>query len=282
MSAKSAAAAVRPAATFLEAWAVWMRAQSMSERTVDSRLGLVARVARRAGVQPTELSGLDIAEHLADPALSPGTRQTYFAAMRAWVGYLQLVGVRTDDPMRTLRPPRAPAWEPRPIETEHLAALLAQPLRRRTRMMVLLAAYQGMRVSEVARVRGQDVDRLAGFITVVGKGRRVRRPPLHDVVLEAAATWPREGPWFPGRGTGEHVRAGSVSDTISDLMTRAQVPGTPHALRHWYATTLVEQGTDLRTVQVLMGHSSLATTQVYVRASTALARAAVARLPRVA
>lgn len=273
-----------PASSFLEAWAVWMSAQSMSTRTVESRVGLVARVARRAGVEPAGLSAAEIAGHLAQPHLSPGTRGTYYAALAAWCSYLSLVGARTDDPMRTLRPPRAPQWEPRPVETEHLAAMLASRLHPRTRAMVLLAAYAGLRVSEVASVAGPDVDTLAGFITVVGKGRRRRRVPLHDVLVEEAARWPRDSWWFPGRHAGEHVRPGSVSDTISDAMRRNDLPPTctPHSLRHWFATTLVEEGTDLRTVQVLMGHASLATTQIYVRVSTAAARDAVARLPRAA
>lgn len=279
----SAATIARPATSFLEAWTVWMRAQSMSERTVESRVGLVERVARHAGVDPTALSGLDIAEHLAQDHLSAGTRGTYHAALKAWCEYLQLVGVRTDDPMRTLRPPRAPRWEPRPVETEHLAAILAGRLHPRVRMMVLLAAYEGLRVSEVAQVSGERFDRLGGALTVTGKGGKVRRVPLHDAVLSAAATWPAAGPWFPGR-RGATVRPGSVSESIAAAMHRAGVPVmfTPHALRHWFATTLVEQGTDLRTVQVLLGHASLATTQVYVRASTVLAREAVARLPLVA
>ena len=280
----SAAPATAPARSFLDAWSTWMTAQGMSPATVHSRLGLVGRVAASADVDAAELSHLDIGEYLARPGLKPGTRSTYHAALQAWSQYLQLTGVRVDDPMRTLRPPRVPPWEPRPIETSHLHALLARALHRRTRMMVLLAALAGLRVSEVAAVRGEDVDRLAEILHVVGKGGRPRRVPLHDELLEAAIGWPTEGWWFRGRRPGEHVRAGSVSDTISDAMRGAGIepPYTPHSLRHWFATTLVEEGADLRTVQVLMGHASLATTQVYVRASLTLAREAVGRLPRAA
>jgi site-specific recombinase XerD len=261
-----------------------MSAQGMSPATVHSRLGLVARVAASADVDPAELSHLDIGEFLARDGLTPGTRSTYHAALAAWAQWLRLTGVRVDDPMRTLRPPRVPPWEPRPIETSHLRALLGRRLHRRTRMMVLLASLAGLRVSEVAAVRGEDVDRLAELVHVVGKGQRHRRVPLHEQLLDEATSWPAEGWWFPGRRAGEHVLAGSVSDTISDAMRAAGIPPglTPHSLRHWFGTTLVENGADLRTVQVLLGHSSLATTQVYVRASLVVAREAVSRLPRAA
>lgn len=272
------------ARSFLEAWSTWMLGQAMSPATVEARCGLVRRVAASAGIDATALGPIDISEFLAQQGLAAGTKATYFAALRAWATWLQLVGVRVDDPMRTLRPPRVARWEPRPIETVHLHALLRRPLHRRTRMMIMLAAYAGLRVSEVAAVSGEAFDRTAELLHVVGKGGKPRRVPLHDELLDAAAGWPTEGWWFPGRRPGEHVRAGSVSDTISDAMRSAGIehPYTPHSLRHWFGTTLVEQGADLRTVQVLLGHSSLATTQVYVRASLVVAREAIGRLPRAA
>lgn len=275
------APALAPARSFLDAWSTWMLAQAMSPATVEARLGLVRRVAASAGVDATELGPVDISEALARPGLSDGTRGTYFSALRAWSDWLQLTGVRVDDPMRTLRAPRGARWEPRPVETVHLRALLARSLPARVRMMVMLAAYAGLRVSEVAAVSGEGFDRTAGLLHVVGKGGRPRRVPLHAELLEAAVGWPTAGWWFAGRRPGEHVRAGSVSDAISAAMRAAGIgrPYTPHSLRHWFGTTLVEQGADLRTVQVLLGHASLATTQVYVRASLTLARDAVARLP---
>lgn len=280
----SVAPAVAPARSFLDAWSTWQAAQGMSPVTIESRLGLVRRVAASAAVDPTELSHLDIGGYLARPGLSAGTRSTYYAAVKAWGQYLQVVGVRVDDPMRTLRPPKVARWEPRPVETVQLRVLLARPLHQRIRMMVMLAAFAGLRVSEVAAVSGESFDRTAEVLHVVGKGGKPRRVPIHDELLDASIGWPTQGWWFPGRRPGEHVRPGSVSDTISAAMRAAgiQQPLTPHSLRHWFGTTLVEEGADLRTVQSLLGHASLATTQVYVRASLTLAREAVARLPRAA
>ncbi len=266
--------------SWLDAWATWMRAQAMSEQTIVARVGLVSRVARAARVDPAGLQPAHVAAYL-EIRRAAGTTGTYHAALKAWSSYLLRCGVRTDDLMGTLVAPRLQRWEPRPVETPHLRSLLARRLHPRTRMMVLLAAYEGLRVSEVASVRGESVDRLAELLYVIGKGGKPRRIPLHPLIVEESAGWPSEGWWFPGRSDGAHVRAGSVSDTVSDAMRAAGIerPLTPHSLRHWFGTTLVEEGADLRTVQVLLGHASLATTQVYVRASLALARDAVARLP---
>jgi site-specific recombinase XerD len=67
------------------------------------------------------------------------------------------------------------------------------------------------------------------------------------------------------RRVGEHMHSKSVSDIIGQAMRRAEVPGTPHALRHWYGTILVASGADLRTVQTLLRHANLQTTAIYVQ-----------------
>lgn len=267
----------------LDSWQTWMRAQGMAALTTTNRAALVRRLAADLEIHPSRFEREHIVNFLGREDLSPGSRQTYHSGLAAWCEYLRLEQLRADDPMLGLRAPRAPRWEPRPVEREHVALLSVTPMRARTRVMIMLAAYMGMRRAEIARARGELMDMVGGIATIHGKGQIVRRVPIHDAVAQAAsaAELPQTGWWFPARGRpDEHVHPGSVGDTITYTMRRAGIPsGSAHALRHWYATTLVEEGADLRTVQALLGHSSLATTQVYVRASTALAREAVARLP---
>ena len=139
--------------------------------------------------------------------------------------------------------------------------------RRRTRAMILLAAFAGLRVHEIAKIRGEDFDPAAGSLIVTGKGGKTARLALEDALVEElVATMPRTGWWFPGYG--EHadrpITSRAVSHAISGVMKRAGMyNGKPHQLRHFYGTTLVEEGVNLRIVQKLMRHSSVASTQIY-------------------
>jgi len=139
---------------------------------------------------------------------------------------------------------------------------------RRTRAMILLAAYAGLRVSEIAAVKGDDVDTVINTITVVGKGEKQRQIPMHPILRDLAAAMPRRGWCFPTYvGNTKHLAGGpvlgnSVSSFISNVMDRAGFPGTPHALRHWFGTALREAGVDSLVIKELVGHESLATTAI--------------------
>jgi integrase/recombinase XerD len=114
----------------------------------------------------------------------------------------------------------------------------------------------------------------------LGKGGKQAWVPLHPLLAEVAGTMPVKGWWFPGnsRRPGKPVRAKSVSDIIGQAMRRAGMSDTPHALRHWYASTLLDDGANLRTVQELMRHSSIQTTQVYTKVKDSRRTEAVGRL----
>lgn len=263
-------------------WELWQRAARRAERTVTERVALVERFGREARVEPAAATSMQIVRWLTShPEWGPSTSATYFAYLQSFYKWLVLFDHRPDNPMVKLVTPRAPQRSPRPVADADLLKLLQLPrVNHRTRVMILLAALAGFRVSEVAAMRGESIDHQAGRIYVVGKGGKQAWVPLHPIIAEVADTMPLRGWWFPGnsRRPGQHVLPKGVSDIIGNAMRRAGIVGTPHALRHWYASSLLDAGADLRTVQELMRHSSVQTTQVYTRVPDARRTAAVGRL----
>ena len=271
--------------TLLDSWAVYMRAAGLRPRSVHERVQLIERTSARTGAQPHKMTADDLVNYLASP-MGAGTRQTYYSALRTWHRWLVLHGHRTDDPTLLLPAPKVPRHQKQPIATEHLQVLLATRMRSRTRMLILLCAYQGLRVSEAASIRGEHVDLVAHRLRVLGKGGVDAVIPLSPVIRELAPKWPRKGWWFPAYGPnvdrpdgGGPVLARSASTVVSDVMRRADVPGTAHSLRHWHATTLLQEGADVRTVQTILRHASLATTQLYLHVDTRQQSQAIALLP---
>lgn len=258
-------------------WRVEMQARGMSPRTIVERLRIVDRISAHCGATATELTREDLLAYLARD-MAPSSRATYWAALRAWSGWLQRTGRRTDDPTATLDAPRTPKCSPHPITTDQLMALLGSDMWQSTRAMVILAAWAGLRVHEIAKVRGEDVD--GGSLLVVGKGGRTDRLPMHPEVAALAARMPKRGWWFPSPADSTRpVDRTSVSAGLSRAMHRAGIDASAHSLRHWFGTMLVRNGVDLRTAQQLLRHESLATTAIYVQVDDEQRRAGIARLP---
>ena len=258
-------------------WAAWQRAAGLSPRTVEERAVTIAALLASSGVEGHELMPLHIATFLGREHLSQASRATYYGAIRAYCRFLQAIGARSDDPCALIPAPRRRPSVPRPVSDAQLEGILAACNRRRTRCYVLLAAYQGLRVHEVAKIRGEDIDIAAGTLRVIGKGAREAVLPLHPVIAREARQWPRAGYWFPGR-TSAHVTGQGVGQAIQSAMTRAGVSGTPHMLRHWFGTRLVAEGVHLRVVQELMRHASPTTTAGYTLVRPEQMRAGLERI----
>jgi site-specific recombinase XerD len=130
----------------------------------------------------------------------------------------------------------------------------------------------GLRVSELCGLDRADIDLRQRTVTVLGKGSKQRRVPIHDTAVAALGAWfehgrdemagPPDAAFVNQRG----ARLGP-RDVRRILDRRAASPTHPHALRHTYATHLLDGGADLRVVQELLGHASLATTQIYTHVS---------------
>ncbi|QPG69963.1 tyrosine-type recombinase/integrase [Mycolicibacterium mucogenicum DSM 44124] len=251
-------------------WELWHVAARKSSRTTSERIRVINLFAHEADCNPVTVQPATIMRWLQshEDDWSDSTAATYHSYLRAWFKWLIIEEHRVDDPMIKLGTPKYPERVPRPVPDDGLVKLLTARMHHRTRVMILLAALAGLRVSEIARVKGEDLDLEKGVIYIMkGKGKKRAALPLHFLLVEAAHTMPARGVWFPGirSRAHTHVLGKSVSDIIGQAMRRAGTPGTPHCLRHWYGTTLLEDGADLRTVQELLRHSSLATTAIYTK-----------------
>jgi len=155
--------------------------------------------------------------------------------------------------------------------------------RRRLRCFLALGAFAGFRSQEIAGLHVEDVDPVARTLQVRrGKGGKRRTVPLHPEVLSAleGLPMPESGPMFvrAERFGGGAIEPHSVSHQINRYLRRIGVPGSAHALRHTFATRLYRTTRDLVLTQRLLGHSSVATTQIYADADMSTAADAVAAL----
>ncbi len=258
-------------------WVLWM--DGCSGRTVTARMQIVQRFHAATGADPLTCDWQTVAGFLAaHDNWSEGTVQTHRANLNAWFSWLVRMGHRSDNPIDRMRRPRAVVRHPRPVSNDDMSRLLASVNRFRTRAMVLLAAFQGLRVFEIAKVRGEDFD--GGMLTVLGKGNKLARVPLHPVIAQLATQMPTAGYWFRSYANpAQPITSRNVSRVVSEAMERAGVHGTCHQLRHWFGTQALEHSLDLRSVQELMRHESPATTAKYTQVSDERRRATLIGLP---
>ena len=262
----------------VEAWEASMQGQGLSARTITERIRVITQIAATTGTDPAALTPQTISTWLATLPTA-ATKNAYFTVLRAWSRWLVQSDHRVDDPTTRVPKPRTPAGHPRPVTDTQLDAVLALPLRQDTRAKIILAAYAGMRVHEIAKIRGEDISPVAETITITGKGGRTDTLPAHQLILQQANLYPRRGLWFPSpKDPAVSVRAKTVSKVISDAFDRADAPATAHQLRHFFATSLLRAGTDSRVVQSLMRHESLATTGRYLAVDTDQQRTALSAL----
>jgi site-specific recombinase XerD len=211
------------------------------------------------------------------------------AAVRAYLRYLRRHDVIATDPGRSLRTPKGDARLPRVPRRDEAAALLdgaadridastddgplALAVARRDLAVLEVLYGAGLRVSECCGLRLSDTDLSRGFVTVLGKGAKVRRVPLGEPALDALRVYLTDArPEIARDDSPDAVFLNQRGGALGTRDVRRILAGFPlgdgrqlhpHALRHAYATHLLEGGADLRVVQELLGHADLATTQIY-------------------
>lgn len=273
----------------LHAFLLELSAAGLALGTIKLRETYLRRLARRhADKSPFELTPAELVEFMAGPEWGPETRKSARAAIVGFYRWAVECELIEDDPSRRLRPVRVPAGAPRPVPTETLRKAFQACRNDRERLMLMFAAYAGLRRGEIARVHARDFT--ADGLLVRGKGGRRRLVPVHPELalqvrreLELRAAGRHGSGWrfdshvradgflFPGR-SGAGVSADNVGRTLSRLLG----PGwSGHTIRHRFASTAYAAERDLRAVQELLGHSKPETTARYVQTPTEAKQTAV-------
>lgn len=170
------------------------------------------------------------------------------------------------------------------LSQEEVARILTAPLHLKSRALLMTIYATGLRRSEVARLRISDIDSARMTITVDGKGKKDRVVMLSPVLLNTLRQYWRQAKpkhWlFPGETPDQPISGNDVFAVFHNAVRRAGITKqvSPHSLRHSFATHLLESGTDLRTIQILLGHRSLKTTARYLHVSQYQVRATASPL----
>jgi integrase/recombinase XerD len=217
------------------------------------------------------------------------TQARRLSALRQFFAFLYSDGIRKDDPTDAIDAPRRERPLPKILSRQDMDTLIGAARTQSTASMegtrllcmVEMLYASGLRVSELVTLPLAAVRNREGFFLVKGKGQKERLAPLNKPAREAINAWldvrdeflpkgQRRGHadryLFPSRGAEGHITRRRMHQMLKELAVKANIdPGklSPHVLRHAFATHLVEGGADLRSVQTMLGHADIATTQIY-------------------
>ncbi len=209
------------------------------------------------------------------------------ACLRSMFRFLLQEQIVAQDPTAGLVTPKLGQKLPRAVSPEDVkrllwAALNSEKNSERTHALIQVLYSTGARVSEICSINIEDIDFAEGMIRIRGKGNKERllllTVPAMNAIIEYIKFRPAEGPLFLNRQS-KRLSPLTVQRTVREIADRAGISSqvTPHALRHSFATHMLERGADVRVLQELLGHANLATTQIYTHVSLTHERAVFQR-----
>ena len=250
--------------------------------------GLARWVSQRA-CEPLARAAANARPGMAGPVprrgYTPRSNARLLSTLRSWFSHCVQRGERSDDPGARLHPPKLPRLLPKALSEAQIEALLAAPdvqapdgLRDRAMLELMYAA--GLRVSELVNLPATAINLRQGVLRVLGKGSKERLVPLGEESVHWLQRWLADARPAMLRTLRDPSKATALFvDARGDALTRqafwalvkrhAALAGldptriSPHGLRHSFATHLLNHGADLRALQMLLGHASLSTTQIY-------------------
>jgi integrase/recombinase XerD len=273
---------------FLEHLRVERNASPHTVRAYATDLARFLEWCDREGADPLGLTPPAMRRYLAEMDRARYARRTIarrLSSVRSFFAYLHAEGLAETDAAAIVATPKLPGRLPRLVPTALLGQLLeapdpATPDGLRDRALLELLYATGARVSEIVGVDVGDLDRSEGLLRVTGKGSKQRILPLHRTALDRLEAYLASGRPDLDKGVepravflnrrGSRLSDGGVRRMMHRHLDALAGPAglTPHALRHTFATHMLEAGADLRTVQELLGHVALSTTQIYTHVGT--------------
>ncbi len=218
--------------------------------------------------------------------MAPLSVRRKLACLSSFFGFLQDMGYVQGNPARRLPLPKVELLVPVTLSQEEAQQLVAAADRPWTRCLVILLLTTGMRRSEAVAITLEDIDLENGQLLVHGKGSKERTVPLTQEAIGAIRHYLTHRKktdcqrLFVSQ-TGEAIQGRVVNQMLDRVLQKAELVGrgiTPHTLRHTFATHLIRNGTDIRTVQELLGHSDIQTTARYLHSDTRTKQLAVDKL----
>jgi|WetSurMetagenome_2_1015567.scaffolds.fasta_scaffold228842_1 integrase/recombinase XerD len=252
-----------------------MQLRAFSEGTIEVYLARAQRFVEHFMLPPAEMGEHHVRTYLLHrqrhDKVGPSTLKVDIAGLRF------LYEITLDRPEVTARFPwpRVKKTLPDILDEAEVVRLLQCVDSLEHRAIVMTAYGTGLRISEACALSPKDIDSGRGLIKVRnGKGGKERYVMLPErLLLCLRAYWKKSrprSPWlFPGQKPGDHISKNAVSKALKKAVAAAGITKrvTPHVLRHTFATHLLEGGTDVRTIQVLLGHASIRTTAGYLKVS---------------
>jgi integrase/recombinase XerC len=253
---------------------------------LDESLGQMPRPDQ---ITPLDLRTFVAALHEAGYAKSSVARK--LASLRSYFRFCQREKLCDTNPAKPLRNPRRERKLPHFLTSKEIGTLLNapprdEPMGRRDRAIFETLYSAGLRVSELVGINVDDMDLIDGIVRVRGKGKKERLAPLGSFAVRAIKKWMRhhqfDGPTAAKKNPpvflnkfGKRITTRSIGRMVEKYLkiTGLDLRTSPHTLRHSFATHLLDSGADIRSVQELLGHKSLVTTQIYTHVSTAGLRA---------
>jgi site-specific recombinase XerD len=268
-------------------------AAQRTRRAYAVDLGQFARWAHAQGRMPADVDVRDVRRYVArlsEAGAAPASTARKLAAIRGLFSSQREHGLIAGSPADLVATPRQPSRLPRVLKASETARLLESvpadsPLALRDRALFELAYACGLRAEELVSLGIDDVDWDGEQLRVEGKGRKTRYVPVGELAMAALHDYRERGranlqggPLFLSKSD-RRLNTSDVRRRLRKWTTRAGVAGgaSPHTLRHSFATHLLDGGADLRSIQELLGHASVSTTQVYTRVESARLKSAYAR-----